>query len=83
MEGEYAAVAAEYNERGFAVVRGFMPPDELAESLARLDDYWRQVLPRMPTTRAFFSDNDDLQSVRMIDFGGSPQAAPELGTHDH
>ena len=78
MEGEYAAVAAEYNERGFAVVRGFMPPDELAESLARLDDYWRQVLPRMPTTRAFFSDSDDLQSVRMIDFGGSPQAAPEL-----
>ena len=62
MEGEYAAVAAEYNERGFAVVRGFMPPDELEESLARLDDYWRQVLPRMPTTRAFFSDSDDLQN---------------------
>jgi hypothetical protein len=78
MDGEYAAAAAEYRERGFAVVRSFFTPDELAESLTRLDEYWRKVLPRLPSTRAFFSDPDDLQSVRMIDFGGGRDAAPEL-----
>ena len=55
-----------------------MPTDELAESLSRLDDYWRTVLPRMPSSRAFFSDPNDLASVRMIDFGGGPAAAPEF-----
>lgn len=55
-----------------------MPADELAESLSRLDDYWRTVLPRLPSSRAFFSDPDDLASVRMIDFKGGPLAAPEI-----
>ena len=75
---DYIAVAAECRERGFAVVPGFMPPAEVSEALSRLDEFTRNVLPLLPPTRAFFSDLDDLASVRMIDFGSSPQAAPDI-----
>ena len=72
------AIAAEYRELGFAVVPNFMPAAELAEAQVRLDDYNRSVLPLLPSTRAFFTDPDDLASVRMIDFGGGPAVAPEF-----
>jgi phytanoyl-CoA hydroxylase len=78
MDDNYAAVAAEYNERGFAVVPGFMPQGEVEEALAQLAEFSREVLPRLPPTRAFFTDPSDPASVRMIDFGGAPQAAPEI-----
>lgn len=55
-----------------------MPPDELQESLSNLNEYCETILPLLPPTRAFFTDPKDLSSVRMIDFGGGPEAAPEF-----
>ena len=76
--GEFDVCAAEFRDKGFAVVPGFLHPAELAEALGRLDEYQRSVLPLLEPTRAFFTDPDDLTSVRMIDFGGGPAAAPEV-----
>lgn len=49
---------------------------ELAETLEQLDSYCRTVLPRMPSSRAFFRDQNDMASFQQIDFAASAQAVP-------
>ena len=63
---EFSRAAADVAADGFAVVRGFLGPEEMARVLAEVAAFERLVLPALPPHRAFFSDPDDLASLRFV-----------------
>eukprot|EP01051_Picozoa_sp_SAG22_P022744 SAG22_NODE_5572_length_991_cov_1.347534_2_plen_151_part_00 len=78
--GEFEAAAREFRDQGFVVVPQFLLPHELAEALGQLESYFHTVLPRMPPSRAFLGDKEDMMRIRKIDFAASPDVASDVDT---
>lgn len=55
-----------YDADGFAVVRGFLPPDELARLKDNLDRYIREVVPRLPDGDAFYEDKSRPETLKQM-----------------
>jgi|EP01046_Picozoa_sp_COSAG06_P051244 phytanoyl-CoA hydroxylase len=73
----YAQIAEEFSHRGFAVVRGFLSDEGLAQALHHTSVFCSSVLPCLPASRAFFSDPSDAASLRFADLGGGRDFAPD------
>jgi len=57
---------ATFARDGFVVVRGFLPPDELAEVRENLDRYIRDVVPRLPDGDAFYDDRSRPETLKQM-----------------
>lgn len=55
-----------YDRDGFVVVRGFLPPRELAELNAQLDRYIRDAVPTLPETAAFYLDRTRPETLKQL-----------------
>ena len=55
-----------FDRDGFALVRGFLPPDELGELRENLDRYIREVVPRLPDADAFFDDRRKPETLKQM-----------------
>jgi phytanoyl-CoA hydroxylase len=55
-----------YDRDGFAVVRGFLPPADLAELTRELDRYIRVVVPTLPDTAAFYLDRTRPETLKQM-----------------
>jgi phytanoyl-CoA hydroxylase len=47
-----------FDRDGFVVIRGLLPPDELAQLRQNLDRYIRAVVPDLPGSDAFYEHRD-------------------------
>ena len=75
---EFSRAAADVAADGFAVVRGFLGPEEMARVLAEVAAFERLVLPALPPHRAFFSDPDDLASLRFVGIASRIAQVPDV-----
>lgn len=55
-----------YDRDGFVVVRGFLPPADLAELTRELDRYIREVVPRLPESAAFYLDRARPETLKQM-----------------
>ena len=55
-----------YDRDGFVVVRGFLPPADLAELNRELDRYIRDVVPTLPDTAAFYLDRARPETLKQM-----------------
>lgn len=55
-----------YDEQGFAIVRKFLPPTELAELQDRIDRYVRDVVPTLAETEAFYQDRARPETLKQL-----------------
>ncbi len=62
-----------YDQHGFVIVRPLLGDAELAELLANLDRYVREVVPSLPDGDAFFHDRDRPETLKQMQrMGGDP-----------
>src|SRR5437016_4971877 len=61
-----AALKSSYDSEGFVVVRGFLPPNELANLQANLDRYIREVVPDLPDGDAFYEDKSRPETLKQL-----------------
>ena len=66
----YEAEKQQYDAQGFAIVRNFLPPHELAELKAELDRYVQDVVPTLPDTAAFFDDRSRPETLKQMQHMG-------------
>jgi phytanoyl-CoA hydroxylase len=59
-----------YDEQGFVIVRGFLPPADLAELSAQLDRYIREVVPGLPDSDAFYVDRARPETLKQMQHMG-------------
>ena len=71
----WAAVAEEYRERGYVVVRGLIPPAELAHVQMAVEDYIRDVVPGKDRASVFTPEAEDLSTLQYF---ASPVESPYL-----
>lgn len=57
---------AEYEQKGFVVIRGFLPEDELDRLKRELDRFIREVLPTRPSSDAFFEDRSRPETLKQM-----------------
>ena len=57
---------ADYDRDGFAIVRGFLPSDELDELRSNLDRYIQEVLPTLPDSAAFYDAPDRPETLKQL-----------------
>jgi len=57
---------AEYDTRGFVIVRNFLGPTEFAELKDNLDRYVHEVVPTLPETEAFFQDRSRPETLKQL-----------------
>ncbi len=57
---------AEYDTRGFVIVRNFLGPIEFAELKDNLDRYVREVVPTLPESEAFFQDRSRPETLKQL-----------------
>ena len=57
---------ADYDRDGFAIVRGFLPADELDDLRGNLDRYVREVLPTLPDSAAFYDDRQRPETLKQV-----------------
>ena len=55
-----------YDRDGFVVVRGFLPPEELAELKQNLDRYIHDVVPKLPDADAFYDDRSRPETLKQM-----------------
>lgn len=55
-----------YEEDGFVVIRGFLPPNELNELTSNLDRYIRDVVPTLPDGDAFYDDKSRPETLKQL-----------------
>jgi phytanoyl-CoA hydroxylase len=55
-----------FDRDGFVVVRQFLPPADLADLLANLDRYIREVVPRLPDSDAFYIDRSRPETLKQM-----------------
>ena len=60
----WAAVAEEYRARGYVVVRGLIPPVELAHVQMAVEDYIRDVVPGRDRASVFTPEAADLSTLQ-------------------
>lgn len=57
---------ARFEEDGFVVIRGFLPPKELRELTSNLDRYIREVVPTLPDGDAFYEDRSRPETLKQM-----------------
>ena len=62
----FSELMPDYDRDGFVVVRGFLPPAELAELSGELDRYIREVVPALPDTAAFYLDRTRPETLKQL-----------------
>jgi phytanoyl-CoA hydroxylase len=62
----FAELKPGYDRDGFAVVRGFLPPAELAELTRELDRYISDVVPTLPDSAAFHLDRTRPETLKQL-----------------
>ena len=60
------ALKSSYDTDGFVVLRGFLPPAELARLQDNLDRYIREVVPRLPDSDAFYEDKSRPETLKQL-----------------
>ena len=63
MEPSVQRVKADFDRDGFAAIRGFLSPEQVAEMEERTAYYIEHLLPHMPPKAAFYEDRDDPASL--------------------
>lgn len=63
---DLTSIKAEYDERGFVVIRNFLAGESLAELCQHLDRYIREVVPNAPQQDAFYDDRTRLETLRQL-----------------
>jgi phytanoyl-CoA hydroxylase len=62
----FAALKPDYDREGFLIVRGFLPPAELAELTTQIDRYIREVVPHLPDSHAFYLDRTRPETLKQL-----------------
>ena len=62
----WASLKDEYDSKGFVVIRGFLPPDELKKLKDNLDRYVREVVPTLPDGDAFYEDKSRPETLKQM-----------------
>jgi phytanoyl-CoA hydroxylase len=57
------AAKTAFDREGFAVLKGFLSPGEVAEVLDRLDRYIREIVPTLPSHDVLYEDRNDPASM--------------------
>lgn len=71
-----AQLHSQFQDRGFVVVRSFLPEADFAELNRELERYIRQVVPTLPPSDAFFHDREDPATLKQLQhMGGDPYFA--------
>ena len=80
---DWADVAREYREQGFAVVRQLLSPAELAHLRSSVDDYIRDVVPNKDSSHVFTPEPGELSTLQyfsdpheqqyLASYGGQPK----------
>ncbi len=60
------AAKRDFDEHGFAVLRGFMDADEIAQVNAEVDRYIAEKLPQLPETAGFYEDKNDPSTLMRL-----------------
>ena len=55
-----------FDRDGFVVIRGLLPPGELAQLRENLDRYVRDVVPGLPDTDAFYEDRARPETLKQL-----------------
>ena len=50
MAGQYASIRRDYDEKGFAILRGFLPAGEIPRIKGEVERYIRESAPSVPAT---------------------------------
>lgn len=59
-----------FDRDGFAIVRQFLSPTELAELTGNLDRYIRDIVPRLPDSDAFYLDKSRPETLKQMQHMG-------------
>jgi phytanoyl-CoA hydroxylase len=62
----FEALKPEYDRDGFAIIRGFLSPTDLAELSRELDRYIHEVVPTLPDTSAFYLDRSRPETLKQL-----------------
>ena len=62
----YADAKRDYDRQGFAIVRGFLTPGELAELKGELDRYISQVVPTLDDSQAFYHEKSRPETLKQM-----------------
>jgi len=70
-----------FNRDGFVVLRGLLPPDDLAQLRENLDRYVRDVVPGLPDTDAFYEDRTRPETLKQLQRMGQDAFFESYGRH--
>src|SRR6476660_5652194 len=56
----------EFEHDGFVVIRDFLRPDALHELQNQLNRYIREVVPKLPSSDAFYEDRSRPESLKQL-----------------
>lgn len=62
----FATYKSAYDRDGFVIVRNFLSAGELADLIAQLGRYIREVVPTLPATYAFFQERDRPETLKQL-----------------
>ncbi|NKB66780.1 MAG: phytanoyl-CoA dioxygenase family protein [Candidatus Latescibacteria bacterium] len=63
---DYTTYKAAYDRDGFALVRGFLPPDELGTLTDHVARYIRDIVPTLPDQAAFYQDKGRPETLKQL-----------------
>jgi phytanoyl-CoA hydroxylase len=78
---EYARYKADYDRDGFAIVRSFLPPTELAELTENLDRYIRDIVPTLSDAHAFYHERGRPETLKQMQHMGIDPYFAAYKTH--
>ena len=62
----FASLKPSFDTEGYVVIRGFLPPDDLARLKENLDRYIRDVVPHVPPGDAFYDDKTRPETLKQM-----------------
>ena len=73
MTEQWSQAQSQFNEDGFAVVRGFVSRDEIEQINNEVDRYVAEVVPTLPAGEAFYEFKDEPETLKQL---------PRINEHD-
>ncbi|MDC0937044.1 phytanoyl-CoA dioxygenase family protein [Pirellulales bacterium] len=70
MSNHYDTLQRDFEKDGFVALRQFIGGDELAELMANLDRFIRDVVPSMPSEQVYYEDKNDWTTLKQIQHMG-------------
>lgn len=77
----FADLKAGYDRDGYAIVRGFYSPEELADLKRELDRYATQVIPTLPDKHAFYEDRSRPETLKQMQMMQEDPYFAEISNH--